>query len=67
MVGEDGHVRLLVPGLDGQLYAVDAASGECRSTIKVGAPMAAPVVVSDEFVIALAVDGTITAIDRSAV
>jgi outer membrane protein assembly factor BamB/predicted MPP superfamily phosphohydrolase len=67
MVGEDGDVRLLVPGLDGQLYAVDAASGECRSTIKVGAPMAAPVVVSDEFVIALAVDGTITAIDRSAV
>ncbi|WP_261565863.1 outer membrane protein assembly factor BamB family protein [Frankia gtarii] len=63
---EDGSVRLLVSGLDGRIYTLDAASGKRLAEVNVGAPVAAPVAVTDELIIAIAVDGVVTAIERSA-
>lgn len=61
------ETRLLVSGLDGWIYSVDARTGERRAAFHLGAPIAAPVVVHDDLVIAVAVDGTVTAVDRAAV
>jgi outer membrane protein assembly factor BamB len=67
MSGETGNALILVPSLDGCLHAVDASTGERCTRIELGAPIAAPVVVGDEDVLAVAVDGTVSAIDRSTI
>lgn len=64
---EDGSIQLLVTGLDGHLHALDATTGDVLSSIDVGAPIAAPAVISDSLVLTVAVDGTVTAIDQDAI
>lgn len=58
---------LLVPALDGSVHTLSAKSGEPVGRIDVGAPVAAPVTVVDDLVVALRVDGVVTALDLNAV
>ncbi|WP_131770200.1 PQQ-binding-like beta-propeller repeat protein [Candidatus Protofrankia californiensis] len=62
----DGSVRLLLPGLDGHVHAFDGASGKPLADVDVGSPIAAPAVVTDDTVLVLSVDGTVSALDRAA-
>ncbi|MGW1680966.1 outer membrane protein assembly factor BamB family protein [Saccharopolyspora sp. NPDC002376] len=54
---------LVAPGLDGVLHVVDASSGERRADLPMGVPIAAPLAVSGDVLIAVGVDGSVTAID----
>lgn len=58
---------LLVPGLDGVLHVLVAATGERLRGVPVGVPLAAPVVVAGDTVVAVGTDGGVLAIDARAV
>lgn len=55
---------LIVPGLDGVLHVLVAATGERLRGVEVGAPLAAPVVVARDTVVAVATDGGVLGFDR---
>lgn len=55
---------LLVPGLDGLLHVLVAATGERLRGVEIGAPIAAPVVVAGDIVIVVATDGGVLGLDR---
>jgi len=57
---------LLVPGLDSVLHLLVTATGERIGGIEVGVPIAAPVVVAGDAVVATGVDGGVLALDRAA-
>jgi outer membrane protein assembly factor BamB len=56
---------LLVPGLDGMLHLLAVASGERLGGVEVGVPLAAPVVLASDTVVAVGVDGGVLGIDRA--
>lgn len=58
-----GEPALLVPGLDGHLYTLRARTGQLTGDLDLAVPVAAPVVVADDLVLALGVDGTLLALD----
>ena len=66
MTTSDGAERLLLSGLDGLIYALDALTGRQLAAVDLGSPLAAPVVVTDELVLAIGVDGVVFAIERQA-
>lgn len=57
---------LLVPGLDGVLHVLAAESGERLGGVDLGVPIAAPVVLAGEIVVAVGVDGGVLGVDQAA-
>ena len=54
---------VVVPGLDGVLHLLDLATGNRRAGIDLGVPVAAPVVLAGDLVLAVGVDGSVFGID----
>ncbi|WP_018332087.1 PQQ-binding-like beta-propeller repeat protein [Actinomycetospora chiangmaiensis] len=55
--------RLLVPGLDGGLHVLDAATGAILRRVELGVPVAAPPVVAGGLVLLVRTDGGVLALD----
>ena len=57
---------VVLPGLDGVVRTLDLTDGALRREVDLGSPIAAPVAVTDELVIAATVGGHLVAVEREA-